>query len=262
MRKLITTLSLLAAFGITGCKKDNHVNDQSLKPKTAAAVMRQFLIGNETSDFTVLVSSARGISLYEQSGINTATNSGIEAYAVNEHNVGVLSVNEKNIPFQGKTYFYQIDADSDALTTTYTGKMNQYQFSSTNTEAVPSFSIEKYSPAVSALNYEGILDKTINPQSDFIIIWGPDTQMPAEDNKGLIILAAEQENGLDPLISYFWVDDITGSFTVTSQMLQQFVGAGYVMVYYARGYSSLEEIDGKTIDFQFLTYSWSKIHFD
>lgn len=257
-------LFLSVAIATTlGCKKEKNAADISQNTKdTPGSLMLKYLSNSLVdADYTVMVSSARGFSLYEEpTHINESTMSAIEGYSKQKENVGELSVNDKKIPFKNETYFYQIDTDETLSTTDFTGTKNHYVFNTTASATVPSFDIEKYSPTVTSLSFEGLVEKKINASKGFTINWVPDADIPGEYANGLVILATEMEDA-DPLVTYFEVNDHAGNYTINSDDLSQFVNHGYVYIYYARGYSSIENISGKNIDFRFLTYGWAKIYF-
>jgi hypothetical protein len=138
-----------------------------------------------------------------------------------------------------------------------TGVGLDYSFASTSPK-VPTFNLTKYSPRVTNLTFNGLVDNKLSRTGNLTVSWLADDQMV--NGKGLVIIMGSSDVDNATLITKE-VDDNQGSVSITVDELGQFQNYASIKVYYSRGYYSDEVVAGKSLLFQFINYSWSRIYF-
>jgi hypothetical protein len=254
MKKVTLSLSfLVGVIGFMSCNKNKPVTttttDNPLK------VIQSYFANEKQDDFTVFVSSVHPVSVYENYPISRSVTS-VEAFGKNGARAGVLNLNNISIPFDGSSYYLQTDTVK-VTTPMLTGLDVQSHFAS-STSDVPSFTGTKYSPAVTDLQFAGIVDHKLPRNNDFSISWTPDRKLAS--GKGLVVLMGTAEDGTTKTLTRE-VEDNIGKETFTSSDLAAFNTFESFSVFYGRGYYNIESYSGKTVCFQFINYSWSRIVF-
>lgn len=254
MKKAVTILSILFIISLTSsCRKKKINNDFSNSNPLSNLIT---LWGNEPSDLFITVSSSYGVSLYDSNGFsNDKASTIVEAASTKEVNVGNLSINNIEIPFQ--TLSYAKGTDSIFMPSKILAQTNSYKLIGEN---FPSFELSQYSPNVTNLNFTGIIDKKLPRNSELTVAWTPDLELP-ETSKALLILYSENETTGASKTIQKEISDYSGSTIISNGDLSQFSNFSYIKVFYARGYNQIHNVSGKAIDLRFVNFSYSRIYF-
>lgn len=255
-KKIIIPFIAIASVALLpSCKKQNDVAKPTEGKNPIAEIMDTFVDSN--ADFYVTVSSSYGVSVYGAQASSKQPSTIIEAYSKNESNVGTLTVNNMNIPFNNKSYFRQCDT-STFLPSMVVGVNNTYNLTG---GSFPSFNIQQYSPNYSTLNFTGLVDKKLPRETSLTVSWNPDGSMPKTTAQATILIYSEDTTThLIKSVSEN-VNDGDGTYTIPKSVLDQFSVYSYVRVLYFRGYNAIHTINNKNVDINFITFSYSWINF-
>jgi hypothetical protein len=250
---------LMSSIAFLSCNKNTGDTKSTTTPAPSPfAIMSSALFtGEDPSDFTVLVSSSHGVSLFEENPL-TRTSTVIQAFQKDFVNAGSLVVNDQNIPFLDKTYTLQTDnPDLNLSSSLFTGVTNNYNFVASG--SIPSFQKSYYSPAVTNMTFSGLSDNKLDRNGTLTVNWTADRNFT--NGKGiLMVFGVDANNNVSELVTKE-VNDSEQSATITTSDLSKFNAFQSVNVMYAKGYNNVETISGKTIEFQFINSSWSDIYF-
>jgi len=165
---LLTIIALLTV-SIISCNKEAITPDNS--NNDPISLITQTLLDKDESDFTVLVTSSLGISLLTTNSLDK-TSTVVTAYEKDFKDMGSLIVNNISIPFESTHYFLQ--SDSTLLASDFIGKINEYDFSSKDTNEFPHFTKQYYSPNTTLLTFDGIVNNKLPRSNNLTINWTND----------------------------------------------------------------------------------------
>lgn len=247
--KRFLVLSILSVAFMTSCKKAATSN-ANLGSKSPSELIGQLI--DMKADFQINVSSSIGSSVYgNQDEVRGATI--VEGYSADERNVGAVAVNDKEIPFVERNYFYQIDStESPSL---FTGRTNTY---SLRNGAFPSFAVQNYSTGLTNMTFSGLSDYKLPAGSDLTIRWNADREFP-ETGKAIVIVSTEDAQGRYTTF-YKEVAQLSGEATLSADELSAFDNAAFIHVYFAKGAGMVSQVQGKTIAIENLAYTYARIY--
>lgn len=239
-----------------GCKKEE---EQTPKPGYGAeanplTLMFQ-LFDPVTADFSILISTTLGNSVYDTFPSIEKAGVGISAQTPDKEYIGTLKMNSIMMPFNFTHYTLSSGVSfspADVL-----GKYNTFSLSGSG---FPVFSLNAYSPNITPLTFSGLNDYRLPRDSSLNITWIPESEMSSEVKSALIL---EGKNRDDFATKTFQipVDDTKGVVTVPISELDKLKNFDQVGVYYARAYQKTNSLVGKTVVIKTLNYSWGTINF-
>jgi hypothetical protein len=254
---VILSLSIIAT-GFVSCKKDPKVNGDASKGNNPISVIKSYFVDvDKQSDFTIFVSTVHPVSLFEQYPISRSATT-VEAFGLKgNQNLGELSVNNIPVPVDNFCYYLPVDTPMQH-SSQLTGQAAQFNFISNSSNVIPSFNISKYSVKVTNLSYNGLVNSKLARNVPLTISWLPDDGV--QNLKGLVVIMGTSETEDATMVTKEVLDN-QGTSIITASDLAKFQAYKSIKVYYSRGYFSDEVVNGKTLLFQFINYSWSRINF-
>lgn len=253
MKKITFIIVCFALAGsVQSCKK-NALPDTVASSNPIAKIAATW--ADTSSDFFVTISSSYGVSVYGAAESAKQPTAVVEAASIKEQNVGDLKVNGVEIPFNQLSYWKECDT-SAFLPSVILGKNNNYQLSGNN---FPSFNLNQYSPNYTNLTFSGLVNYKLPRNTTLTMNWVPDEKLP-DSSTAAILLLAEDSSHLIKSVEIPVTDNL-GSYTISTSQLSQFANYPYVRVLYFRGYDQIHNINNKTIDLRFVTFSYAWINF-
>jgi hypothetical protein len=181
----------------------------------------------------------------------------VEAFGlIGNQNLGELAVNNIYVPMDNFCYYLPVDTPMQN-SSLLTGMDAHFHFIS-NSGNVPSFDMIKYSLKVTNLSYSGLVNDKLSRNAPFNITWIPDDGV--QSLKGLVVIMGTSETDDATMVTKEVMDN-QGTATITASDLAKFQAYKSIKIYYSKGYFSDEVVNGKTLLFQFINYSWSRIYF-
>jgi len=220
------------------------------------SLMERILLGTNESDVFIKVSSDFGNSLYEISPLEFATVN-LQGFTGRKM-LGDMYISGTRVPFNGQ--YYSLGSTTVLDNSTFLGRDIDIQFD--GTLPFPSFQRSYYSPTVSNLTFDGIVDYQLPKDSNLTIYWMPDSLYITE--RALLIIEGEFRDGradIEYRTIYKELNDKDGRFTFSVEELKSFHKFEMIRINYAKGYSSTELIEGKRVKFGFLNRNWATIRF-
>lgn len=256
MNKIIISLSLISLFVISACNKQKSTSNNSSSSNAFSTIAKTLILNDEPSDYTLLISSVLPISsnnTYNLSNTNTA----VQASCKEMINCGSLSVNNTAIPFtSSNTYFLQ--SDSHISYSDFINKNINAVFTSSSS-AIPSFNLSNYSPNIIQANYDGLVNNRVNRNTSLRINWTTDNQV--SNGECVLVIEGANENEENHLFVQT-LPDANGTYTIASSVWSEFSSYSSVRLYLARGYNTISNVEGKSIEMQFLNYCWTRLYFN
>lgn len=256
MNKIIIAAFLLLTVTISGCRKDNSKATNHTAPSPVSIIMGSLMSDTTIEDFNILTSTTHPVSLYENYSLSRSSTI-IQAFSRATKNEGDFGVNNTPIPYKGSTYFLQ--TDSNIASANFTGVSNYYAF--ITKDSFPSFQNNVYSPATTDLAFSGLVNNKISSTNGFTLTWTPDSRIPKDE--GVVVLYAINPDSPGVYVSSaILVKDTDGSLAISAGELSKFSGYFALDVFYGRGYSTLQAVSGKKINYTFINFSWASLLFN
>jgi hypothetical protein len=142
----------------------------------------------------------------------------------------------------------------------FIGRINNYKFTSENSNQFSSFEEQFYSPNSTLLTFEGIDDGKLPKNNELIVNWNNEDNSPVSLNS-IVIISGSNIDGSEPQLIYKIPSPGSTSVSFTASELSQLNNFERISVYYAKGYEHIEMINNKSIAFQFINFSNSTIYF-
>jgi|GEM_PF-1656918 len=256
MNRIFTrALLIICVLHITSCTKEKLSNNPVYKDY-ATSLMELLLLGKDDADLNIRVSASHGVGLFQANPLEESRVY-ISGSNVERKMLGELSVSNTNIPFNG--YYYSLGTMTVLDYSTFLGRNIDIVFA--GNYLFPSFQTNYYSPSVTNLTYTGLVDNKLPTDASLTISWEPDSLYVS--NKALVIIEGDHlDDRKNPeyRTTYKEVNDKDASVVFNQEELQAFLKYKSIQIYFAKGYSVKENIDGRNVKFNFINFSCSRIY--
>ncbi len=250
MKNSINILCLIFfTLVISSCEKKIINDTQTFNPLSSA--LEQMNFPSEQADFTLVVTSSKGISVYPNGSASAVV--AVEAYSKQNTNIGNLSINTISIPFKEQKYFWSPDSSQSANLL-----LNKNLSIKLEGQTFPSFSTSEFSPNVTNYTINGLENKKINRNSgiSYELINNDGSQ---NMNYYLVVCGSNEQSshtyneqlGVNPL-----------EININSQILSEFADYDKIKIFIVKGVNKRLEIEGKTRDIRFLSHSYTTYYFN
>ncbi|MDR9443172.1 MAG: hypothetical protein RI842_10680 [Schleiferiaceae bacterium] len=251
--------ALVCVFFMLSCEKQNKNSANPSKSRGGLIEMVESLKQDVDYDFHVLVSTSTHGGPSPEDGYKSRVS--IQAASAEETYQGDLSVHGYDIPFK-RDRFYSLTANTYDRQDVFLGENIEYELNNP-VGTIPSFTATQYVPELSdGFQYEGLVNgEEIDPNSGFTVHWTPDPYLP---ENAVSVLAIEEIDtsftgeGIEDHI-LIEVEDQQGSYNVTPEMLTDLSDHRFVKVMYGRGYTESLDLEGKTVGFDFIGFTWNSL---
>jgi hypothetical protein len=250
---IILVFALTLSSVLNSCSKSNRISDSTTVTGSSNSLFERVLLGEQETDYTVLVSSSLGLSVLTPIDPNN-TSTAIQAYSKEFSNNGEFSINGLNIPYQPSSNLYYFSSDEVNPSSFFQNKVLNCKL---NNGSIYNFSERSNSQVIFTIN--NLVDKKILRNQDINISWKKNTF--ENSNREVIILLEGDKNTGDRVSEYITVQDQEENAVISNEIVAKFNDCNDLTISVARGNSKVISQNGRTIEFQDMNFSWSTVLF-